>query len=127
MIDQGLRGPLLDENFLSELLCGSEDNFMRLTKQAKLLKYSRRRAGKKLRREGVCQLGIPKNIILQFLKRRLIERDHLVLVFSSMLKLSQEEKNLVIQQARGDAANEENEEGGGWRSYVYCSSWKSFT
>ena len=27
----------------------------------------------------------------------------------------------------GDAANEENEEGGGWRSYVYCSSWKSFT
>ncbi|KAK2573306.1 hypothetical protein P5673_000949, partial [Acropora cervicornis] len=38
-----------------------------------------------------------------------------------MLKLSQEEKDLVIQQARGDAANEENEEGGGWRSYVYCS------
>lgn len=27
----------------------------------------------------------------------------------------------------GDAANEEDEEGGGWRSYVYCSSWKSFT
>jgi len=65
--------------------------------------------------------------MLQFLKCRPNERDHLVPVLSTMLKLSQVEKDLVIQQARGDAANEENEEGGGWRSYVYCSSWKSFT
>ena len=27
----------------------------------------------------------------------------------------------------GDVANEENEERGGWRSYVYRSSWKSFS
>ena len=55
------------------------------------------------KRGGVCQLGIPKkkNIILQFLKCRPNERDHLVPVFSTTLKLSQEEKDQMIQQVLG--------------------------
>ena len=48
-----------------------------------------------------------KNVILQFLKCRPNEREHLVPVLSTMLKLSQEEKELVIQQARGEF-NDEN-------------------
>ena len=47
-----------------------------------------------------------KNVILQFLKCRPNEREHLVPVLSTMLKLSQEEKDLVIQQARGDFNDE---------------------
>ena len=59
------------------------------------------------REKESANLEYLKNVILQFLKCRPNEREHLVPVLSTMLKLSQEEKDLVIQQARGEF-NDEN-------------------
>ena len=63
-----------------------------------------------------------KNIILQFLKCRPNERDHLVPVLSTMLKLSQEEKDLVIQQARGDFNDESSQEQVVFRGQGYTNA-----
>ena len=53
------------------------------------------------REKESANLEYLKNVILQFLKCRPSEREHLVPVLTTMLKLSQDEKDLVIQQARG--------------------------
>ena len=53
------------------------------------------------REKESANLEYLKNVILQFLKCRPSEREHLVPVLSTMLKLSQDEKDVVIQQARG--------------------------
>jgi len=136
---EALRGPPLDENLLlsniatsnkkvehlTELLRESEANSMRLTEQAKVLKDEIRRLERNQEREKEsANLEYLKNVILQFLKCRPSEREQLVPVLTTMLKLSQDEKDLVVQLARGPE-NEETEEGGGWSSYVY--RWTSFT
>lgn len=137
--DEALRGPPLDENLLlsniatankkvehlTELLRESEANSMRLSEQAKVLKEEIRRLERNQEREKEsANLEYMKNVILQFLKCRPNEREHLVPVLTTMLKLSQDEKDLIVQLARG-AENEPSEEGGGWSSYVY--RWTSFT
>lgn len=53
------------------------------------------------REKEQANLEYLKNVILQFLKCRPNEREHLVPVLTTMLKLSQDEKDLVIQMARG--------------------------
>lgn len=53
------------------------------------------------REKEQANLEYLKNVILQFLKCRPSEREHLVPVLTTMLKLSQDEKDLVIQMARG--------------------------
>ena len=53
------------------------------------------------REKEQANLEYLKNVILQFLKCRPNEREHLVPVLTTMLKLSQDEKDLIIQMARG--------------------------
>ena len=53
------------------------------------------------REKEAANLEYLKNVILQFIKCRPSEREHLVPVLTTMLKLSQDEKDLVAQQARG--------------------------
>lgn len=53
------------------------------------------------REKESANLEYMKNVILQFLKCRPNEREHLVPVLTTMLKLSQDEKELIVQLARG--------------------------
>jgi len=109
---------------LTELLAETEGSNVKLTEQIKLLKNEiRRMQQNQEREEALHNLEYLKNVIIKFMKCNTTERECLVPVISTMLKLTTEEKQFVTEFAKGEADQDVN--ASGWSSYVY--KWTSFS
>jgi len=110
---------------VTSLLSESEENTSRLVEQAKVLKEEIRRLERNAEREeAVSNLEYLKNVIIKFLQVNSVEKEQLIPVLCTMLKLSNQEKEFISEFAKGD-----NSDGGGdnasWSSYMY--SWTSIS
>jgi len=103
---------------LTELLRDSEANASRLDEQALVLKEEIRRLERNEDRErALSNMEYLKNVIIKFLKVRTAEKEHLIPVITSMLKLSNEERDFLVEYAKGEI--EADDGSGSWSSYVY--------
>ncbi|ESO86320.1 hypothetical protein LOTGIDRAFT_129381 [Lottia gigantea] len=104
---------------LTEVLNESEASVMRLTEQAKILKDEIRRLERNQEREQETKnLEYLKNIFIKvfFLQPKSSERHQLIPVLTQMLKLSAEEKDVLLKMAGNE---EEANQAGGWGSYLH--------
>ncbi|XP_065056187.1 GRIP and coiled-coil domain-containing protein 2-like isoform X2 [Rhopilema esculentum] len=109
---------------LSVLLAETEGSNVRLSEQIKVLKTEIRRMQKNQEREeALSNLEYLKNVIIKFMKCGATERECMVPVLTTMLKLNQEEKQFITEFAKGEA--DQGEDPSGWSSYVY--RWTSFS
>lgn len=111
---------------LTELSSENEATVMRLEEQAKILKEEIRRLERNQQREKeAANMEYLKNILLKFLSLKVgDERQQLVPVLTTMLKLSPEEKTTLDAAAQGEdnSANQpqqQQQQGGGWGSYLH--------
>ncbi|XP_046852090.1 GRIP and coiled-coil domain-containing protein 2-like [Xenia sp. Carnegie-2017] len=103
---------------LSELLRESEATAMRLGEQAKVLKNEIRRLERNQEREeGLSNLEYLKNIIIKFLSQGSNEKEQLIPVLTTMLKLSEDEKDFLSKYARDSDVDDETNSS--WSSYLY--------
>ncbi|XP_057302534.1 GRIP and coiled-coil domain-containing protein 2-like isoform X2 [Hydractinia symbiolongicarpus] len=103
---------------LTALLRDCEANASRLDEQAKVLKDEIRRLERNEQREqALSNLEYLKNVIIKFLKVGVVERQQLIPVICTMLKLSSEEKIFITEFAKGDEADTSDDSS--WSSYVY--------
>ncbi|XP_064638561.1 GRIP and coiled-coil domain-containing protein 2-like isoform X1 [Lineus longissimus] len=112
---------------LAQLLNESEATVMRLTEQAKLLKDEIRRIERNREREtSVSNMEYLKNIVLKFISLKGgAERQQLVPVLTTMLRLSPDEKTAILAAAGGDEASPQPTESAGWGSYLH--RWSGLT
>jgi len=104
---------------MTALIRESEANACRLADQAKVLKEEIRRLERNDEREqALNNMEYLKNVIIKFLKVGSIEKEQLIPVLSTMLKLNEEEKKFIFEYAKGGEA-EEGDDNGSWSSYVY--------
>ena len=104
---------------LTELLNDNEATVMRLTEQAKLLKEEIRRMERNQKREEeTSNMEYLKNILLKYISLKVgEERQQLVPVLTTMLKLSPEEKGQLDAAALGEEVPTQGQ-GGSWGSYL---------
>uniref|UniRef100_T2M9Z0 GRIP and coiled-coil domain-containing protein 2 n=1 Tax=Hydra vulgaris TaxID=6087 RepID=T2M9Z0_HYDVU len=101
------------------LLRESEANSSRLDDQVKLLKDEIRRLERNVEREqALSNLEYLKNVIIKFLKVGSMEREQLIPVLCTMLKLSNEEKQFLLEYAKG-AESDSGGQGNTWTNYMY--------
>ena len=113
-----LQTALKKNDHMTALIRESEANTCRLADQAKVLKEEIRRLERNEEREqALSNMEYLKNVIIKFLKVGPVEKEQLIPVLSTMLKLSDEEKKVVFEYAKGDG--DDAEENGSWSSYVY--------
>ncbi|GAB1611186.1 GRIP and coiled-coil domain-containing protein 2-like isoform X2 [Argonauta hians] len=106
---------------LTQLLSESEATVMQLTEQAKILKQEIRRLERNQEREKEsANLEYLKNIFIKFVTLKGgDERQMLIPVLSTMLKLSPEEKTQLTAIAQGDAVSTNSTAAGSWGSYLH--------
>lgn len=104
----------------TELLNESEAALMRLTEQAKILKEEIRRLERNQEREKeAANMEYLKNILLKFLSLKVgDDRQKLIPVLCTMLKLSPEEKALLDAVAQGEDTGQA-QQAQGWGSYLH--------
>uniref|UniRef100_A0A914ZD47 GRIP domain-containing protein n=1 Tax=Parascaris univalens TaxID=6257 RepID=A0A914ZD47_PARUN len=104
-----------------ELLNESEASNVRLSEQSKLLKEEIRRLERNEQRtDHVANSEYLKNVILKFIAPEKVssERGQLVHVLATMLKLSNEEIELLNKVAQADTVSKEVKSAG-WSSYLH--------
>jgi hypothetical protein len=105
---------------MTALIRESEANACRLADQAKVLKEEIRRLERNEEREqALSNMEYLKNVIIKFLKVGSVEKEQLIPVLSTMLKLNDDEKKFVFEYAKGEGAEENEESANSWSSYVY--------
>ncbi|KAK6962102.1 craniofacial development protein 2 [Biomphalaria glabrata] len=112
---------------LTELLSESEASVSMLTEQARILKEEIRRLERNIERERETQnMEYLKNIFLQFVCPKVGEqRQQLVPVLATMLKLSPEEKARIVAVAQSDEGGQQGAQGAGWGAYLH--RWSGLT
>lgn len=105
---------------MTALLRESEANASRLSEQAIVLKEEIRRLERNEKREqDLLNMEYLKNVIIKFLKVGSDEKEQLIPVICTMLKLSDEEKKFIMEYAKGECDDENDEHNRTWSSYVY--------
>jgi len=113
-----LQTAIKKNDHMTALIRESEANASRLADQAKVLKEEIRRLERNEEREqALSNMEYLKNVIIKFLKVGPVEKEQLIPVLSTMLKLSDEEKRYVFEYAKGEA--DDPEDSSSWSSYVY--------
>lgn len=126
IIQEKLNVAVKRNDHLTELVNESEAHVMRLTEQAKILKEEIRRLERNTERETETRnMEYLKNILLKFLTLGVgDERNQLVPVMTTMLKLSPEEKDTIVKVAQGEEASSAQQPSG-WGSYLH--RWSGLT
>jgi len=105
---------------LTELLNESEANNLRMTEQSRVLKEEIRRLERNTEREEHAKnLEYMKNVILKFLTLTGgTEKERLVPVLTTLLRLSPDEENHIAQLTKGEGGDAEGT-GSGWTGYLH--------
>ncbi|VIO89220.1 Uncharacterized protein BM_BM5595 [Brugia malayi] len=104
-----------------ELLNETEATNAKLVEQAKLLKEEIRRMERDRERQShLTNTEYLKNVIMKFIAPEKVtdERGRLIPVLTTMLKLSNDEVNLLIQVAEADVATNKTA-ASSWRNYIW--------
>ncbi|XP_076331076.1 LOW QUALITY PROTEIN: uncharacterized protein LOC143236625 [Tachypleus tridentatus] len=104
---------------VTELLNDSEAHNLRLTEQVRVLKEEIRRLEKnREREEHIANMEYLKNVIIKFISLDTgNERERLVPVLTTILKLSVEEQQQLYMVATGEAASRDSKKG--WGNYLH--------
>ncbi|XP_013787555.1 GRIP and coiled-coil domain-containing protein 2-like [Limulus polyphemus] len=104
---------------VTELLNDSEAHSLRLTEQVRVLKEEIRRLEKnREREEHIANMEYLKNVMIKFISLEMgSEKERLVPVLTTILKLSAEEQQQLYMVATGEAAISNSKKG--WGNYLH--------
>jgi len=119
-LKSSLQTSLKKNDHMTALLRESEANASRHYEQAIVLKEEIRRLERNEKREqDLLNMEYLKNIIVKFIRVGSTEKEQLIPVLCTMLKLSDDERNDITEFARGDRDGEEDDHNKTWSSYLY--------